>query len=418
MTHNTHPTILMDQKLVNEELIVSIAEVARINVQHCAELFEIPLSVAQRIRDLDAQAQAQPQFDRLLDLATTPAPLWRLSVTSSDLQRMSSRKLAMFSTELETYRPVVARLNRMVIGMLVRYANDPIQAALVCGVSSTVLIKEVQDSACIALLDCAGNPGRPLIETRITQAMLDRFFITCNGQPAEAQLRGLVAATSCSALEFSILDQEIESGAWGARQVFFPQESTPKRTGKIPVFLLKPEDSQLVIKLLAYRVKPIDVERWMADRGLRALQLERLQAELFPHSKDSREVHSIWGNATRRLLATAVLLKQRALIRMGMHPLNALVEAFDFQARHHDQGELLNLSRLLKEVVIPMFSGGSIHLNHCTDCNSVHISNEERISPMDCPVCCLVYRKRLGHQRRWKHYIESHDRIEALPLAA
>ena len=418
MPHHTHTTILMDQKLVNEELIASIAEVARINVQHCADLFEIPLSVARRIRDLEAQGQTQAQSDPLLDLATTPAPLWRLSVTSSDLQRMTSFKLPMFSAELEAYRTVVTRLNRMVIGMLVRYANDPVQAALVCGVSSSTLVKEVQGAACMALLDGAGNPGRPLIETRITDAMLDRFFITCNGQPAEAQLRSLVAATSCSAFEFSILDQEIHSGAWDSRQVFFPSVSNPKRTGKVPVFLLKPEDSQLVIKLLAYRVKPIDVERWMADRGLRALQIERLQSDLFPQPKGGREAQSIWGNATRRLLATAVLLKQRTLIRMGLHPLNALVEAFDFQARHHDPEGLLNLSRLLKEVVIPIFSGGSIHLTHCTDCDSVHISDSERINPMDCPVCCMVYRKRLGHQRRWKDYRESQDRTDTLPLAA
>lgn len=419
MTHTTSAAILTDQKLVNEELIQSIAEVSMINVQHCADLFEIPRSLALRVRDLHVKAQAHPQSDALLDLATTPAPLWRLSLTASDLHLMTSRHSPIFSPELERYRPIVARLNRLVVGMLLRYANNPVEAALVCGVSSMALLRSVQEAACVSLLDCAGNPGRPLIETRITLAMLDRFFITCDGLPADPMLRGMVAKTSCTEPEFSVLAQESDPEGVADRQALFADVTKAKRTGKVPSILLKPEVSQLVMKMLAYRVKPIDVERWVADRGLRTIQIERLQTEFFPKAKDVREPQPIWGNATRRLQATSVLLKQRALISMGFHPLNALVEAFDFHVRHHDADATLSLSRLLKDVVIPMFSGERVRFNHCADCNSVYVSDEARMGPLDCPVCCLVYRKKLGHQRRWKSYVESGGTgAELFPMAA
>lgn len=418
MTHTKSTAILTDQKLVNEELIASIAEVAMINVQHCADLFEIPPSLAQRIRALHAGADTESPQNALMDLSTTPAPLWRLSLSSYDLMRMTCQQSPMFAPELERYRPIVARLNRLVVGMLVRYASEPVQAALVCGVTSHALLKAVQEAACISLLDCAGNAGRPLIETRLSHAMLDRFFITCDGQPVDPGMRAIVAMTSSTEHEFTVLKQEFEVHAASEGSFLAPQAATSRRTGKAPSFLLKPDDGRLVMKMLSYRVKPIDIERCMADRGIRAIQLERLQSELFPKTKDVRDVQPIWSNATRRLEATSVLLKQQALISLGLSPLQALVEAFDFHVQHHDADARLSLPRLLKEVVLPLYSREAVGFEHCQDCDAVYVSYEERMGTLDCPLCCLVYRKKLGHQRRWKNYVESRAGAQTYALAA
>jgi hypothetical protein len=421
MTDTRRTAILTDQKLLNEELVASIAEVALINVQHCADLFEIPRSLALRIKGLHVNGDFSPTHrDVLLDLATTPAPLWRISLSSNDLRQMTSVQSPMFASELEPYRPIVARLNRLVVGMLVRYANDPILAALVCGVTNVSLLHAVQEAACVTLLDCAGNPGRPLLEARITHAMLDRFFITCDGEPADPTLCALVATTTVCESEFSVLERDAEAEAEALRLAspFHPAPLKPKRSGKAPSILLNPEDGQLVVKMLAYRVKPSDIERCLPDRGVRTLQIERLQSELFPKTKDVRDAQQIWASATRRLQATSVLLKQRALIALGLMPLHALVEAFDFHVKYQAPDAMLSLPRLLKDVFAPSQGSQDVRFKHCPDCATVHLSNEHKLGSLECPVCCLVYRKKLGHKRRWKNYLESTDFSEGLPLAA
>jgi hypothetical protein len=108
--------------------------------------------------------------------------------------------------------------------------------------------------------------------------------------------------------------------------------------------------------------------------------------------------------------ATVVLLKQRALIGLGVAPLRALVEAFDFHVRHHAGDALLSLPRLMKDVCTPMQLEEAIRFNHCTECGVVYLSNDDRLGPLDCPTCCMVYRKKLGHKRRWKNYLESVQR--------
>lgn len=419
MTENTRTAILTDQKLLNEELISSIAEVASADVQHCADLFEIPLSLAQRIRDMHKGDGASPHRDLLLDLATTPAPLWRVSLSLNDLRRLNGQPAPMFSRELEAYRPIVARINRMVVGMLVRYAHDPVQAALVCGVTHPAVLNMVQEAACASLLDCAAHLGRPLLEARITHAMLDRFFITCDGEPADPGLRALVAMTAVCESEFAVLVRDTANDMLRHASPYAEEPIKPKRSGKMPSILLKPEDGQLVVKMLSNRVKPIDIERCLPDRGVRTLQIERLQSELFPKTKDVRDAQQIWGSATRRLQATSVLLKQNALMALGLEPVHALVEAFDFHARYQSPDAMLSLPRLMKDVFAPLHGQHLTHFRHCGECESVHLSNEDKSGSLDCPQCCLVYRKKLGHKRRWKNYIESSDLPECgLRLAA
>lgn len=421
MTEKTRTAILTDQKLLNEELIASIAEVASVDLQHCADLFEIPASLAQRIRDMQAGGEgASSHRDLLLDLATTPAPLWRISLSLNDLRRMNDEPAPMFSPELEPYRPVVERLNRMVVGMLVRYAGDPIQAALVCGVTNVAVLHMVQEAACASLLDCAVNLGRPLLEARLTHAMLDRFFITCDGEPAEPGLRALVAMTTVCESEFSVLARDASAEVLQQASPFAAEPLKPRRSGKMPSILLKPEDGQLVVKMLSHRVKPVDIERCLPDRGVRSLQIERLQSELFPRTKDVRDAQQIWGSATRRLQATSVLLKQRALMSLGLEPVHALVEAFDFHANYQASDAMLSLPRLMKDVFAPSQNQHLIRFRHCADCEAVHLSNDDKSGSLECPLCCLVYRKKLGHKRRWKNYVESTepDCRFPLPLAA
>ncbi len=422
MTDPTGTAIRTDQKLLNEELIASIVEVAAINVQHCADLFELPCSVVKRIRDM-AQSPSSPMDDRdmLLDLAMTPAPLWCFSLTVADVRRMLSGTMPMFAAELEPYRHIVVRLNRLVVSMLVRYASEPTQAALVCGVSNAGLFHLVQEAACASLFDVAGNSGRPLIEARLSHALLDRFFMTSDGQTADPTLRALVAMLSVSASEFSVLARDEQAQAL---QRLTPlglskHQSTPnpKRSGKAPSILLNPVDGKLVVQMLAHRVKPCDIERCLPDCGARALQIERLQAVLYPKIKDARDAQQVWASATRRMHATVVLLKQRALIGLGVDPLRALVEAFDFHVRHHAGDAVLSLPRLMKDVFTPMQVEDAIRFNHCKECGVVYLSNDHRIGPLDCPTCCMVYRKKLGHQRRWKNYLQSVQRDQWVAAA-
>ncbi len=418
MTDQAGSAILTDQKLLNEELILSIAEVAAVNVQHCADLFELPRTLVERIRDMaEGTAGLAADRDVLLDLATTPAPLWRFSLSPMDVRRMLSQQSPMFAAELEPYRHIVARLNRLVVGMLVRYASEPVQAALVCGVSNLSLLQLVQGAACATLLDVAGNPGRPLIEARLSHAMLDRFFITCDGKPAVAALRGLIAMTSVCASEFSVLTQDAKAQSLRQATPFGEATSQPKRTGKAPAILLNPIDGKLVVQMLTYRVKPSDIERCLPGRGVRALQIERLQGELFPKAKDVRDALQIWASATRRMHATVVLLQQRTLITLGLDPLRALVEAFDFHVRYHAPDAALSLPRLLKDVFGAVQCQDVVRFNHCAECGVVHLSNEDRLGPLDCPACCLVYRKKLGHKRRWRNYLESTE-SDSFRLAA
>lgn len=417
MTDTHRSAILTDQKLLNEELIASITEVALVNVQHCADLFEIPCSLAQRLRDMHLGCDPLTSgLDGLLELALTPAPLWKFSLSPNDLRRMGTHRSAMFASELEPYRPVVARLNRLVVGMLVRYAHDPVLSALVCGVTDALLLRTVQEAACVTLLDGAGNPGRPLLDVRLTHALLDRFFVTCDAKPAEPGLRALVALTAVCHSDFAVLERDAEAQALHDASPFAREAIRPKRSGKAPAVLLHPEEGNLVIKMLSHRVKPGDIERCLPNRGVGALQIERLQSQLYPDVKHVRDAQQIWASATRRLHATCVLLNQRALMALGMPPLTALVEAFDFHVQHQVSQVAVGLPRLLKDVFAPMNTAGPVRFNRCVDCQAVHLSNENKLGSLDCPLCCLVYRKKLGHKRRWKAYRASSS--ENLPLAA
>ena len=89
-----------DQKILNEELIGGIVEVARRNPQHAADLFGIALGVAVRLAEL-----SDAQID---DLSTTSVALWRARLAPADVRQLAARQ-PMAAPELEPYRPVVSR---------------------------------------------------------------------------------------------------------------------------------------------------------------------------------------------------------------------------------------------------------------------------------------------------------------------
>src|SRR3954469_6810327 len=121
-----------DQKTLNEELIEGLVEVAQRNPQHAVELFGVSLGVAIRLA-----AMPDAQLD---DLATTPVALWRPALTERLIRRLPERQ-AMPTPAHEVYRPVVERINRLVLATFVRYADDPVSAALVCDVADAGAVR-------------------------------------------------------------------------------------------------------------------------------------------------------------------------------------------------------------------------------------------------------------------------------------
>ena len=111
-----------DQKTLNEELIEGVVEVAQRNPQHAVELFGVSLGVAIRLA-----AMPDAQLD---DLATTPVALWRPALTERLIRRLPERQ-PMPTPAHEVYRSVVERINRLALATFVRYADDPVSAALV-----------------------------------------------------------------------------------------------------------------------------------------------------------------------------------------------------------------------------------------------------------------------------------------------
>jgi len=382
-----------DQKTLNEELIQGLVEVARRNPQHAVELFGVSLGVAIRVAALpDAQ---------LDDLATTPVALWRPALTERMVRRLSVRT-AMPTPAHEVYRSVIERLNRLVLVTFVRYADDPVTAALVCDVADPATVRALNELPAFAFLEWGGNPGTPLITPTLTDALLDRL-LRSDDDAVEPALRGLFALSQACELEYAHLRDTVrqEAVAWQAGD----RAEVVRRSGRPPASFVMPRTAALVLTMLRHQMRPSEVELNVSD--IRAAQLRGIAETLNPRPKRdkgaprdrTRDHRDLWGSAHRRLTATAIFRLQRRLVAGGFEPFEAMVRAYDYYASAHDADCGVSLSRLLKDVLTPMREGTDAHVSHCAKCGVVHLAHEEKSGIIECPVCVLSRAGRFGQRR-------------------
>jgi len=396
-----------DQKTLNEELIAGLVEVAQRNPQHAVELFGVSLGVAIRLAALsDAQ---------LDDLATTPVALWRPALTERLVRRLPERQ-PMLSPAHESYRGIVERINRLVLATFVRYADDPILAALVCDVADPLVIRALQELPAFAFLEWGGNAPTPLIVPCLTDPLLDRL-LRHEEDPVEPLLRGLIALTQACEQEFAHLRDAVlhEGRAWRAAE----RAAVVRRSGRPPASFLMPGTSALILTMLRHQMRPSEVEERLLDvSDVRAAQLRGIAETLNPRIRRekgaprdrSRDHRDLWGSAQRRLSATAIFRLQRRLVASGVDAFESMVRAYDYFASTYDADCGVSLSRLLKDVFTPMREGTDTHLSHCTKCGVVHLSHEEKTSIIECPVCVLSRAGRYGPRR------PRPDRLDPVPF--
>ena len=385
-----------DQKTLNEELIEGLVEVAQRNPQHAVELFGVPLGVAMRLA-----AMPDAQID---DLATTPVALWRPALTERTVRRLPEWR-PMLTPDHEVYRPLVKRINRLALATFVRYADDPANAALVCGITDADVVRALQDLPAFAFLEWGGNPGALLIAPRLTDAMIDRLLRN-DDDSVEPGLRGLFALVQCCEEEGALLRRAVqqESQAWRAAE----RAETAKRAGRPPSSFLMPATSSLILTMLRHQMRPTEVEdHLLAVSDVRAVQLRSIAEVLNPKPKRdkgaprdrTRDNRDLWGSAHRRLSATAIFMLQRRLVDIGVEAFEAMVRAYDYYAIAYDPDFGVTLSRLLKDVFSPMREGADTHLSHCAKCGVVHLAHDEKSGIIECPVCVLARTGKFGQRR-------------------
>lgn len=382
-----------DQKILNEELVNAVVEVARRHPQHAAELFDIPVGVAMRLVTL-----TEAQLD---DLATTPVALWRPRLDADQVRQLCARR-PMASVEFEGYRPVIERLNRLALATFVRWADDPAEAALVCDLSEPSTLAALQDLPAFAAIEWGGNPGVPLVTPLFGEAAIDRL-LRGEGDAVEPVLRGLVAFTQRSEPEFEALDAEL------ARQgVVVPAPVVAKRSGRPVSSFLMPATSSLILTMLRHGMRPSEIEeQLLASNDVRAVQLRGIAEAVNPRPRRpkgaprdrSRDQRDLWGSAQRRLTATAVWLLHRRLLAAGLMPIEAIVRAYDYYASFHDTACGVTLSRMIRDVYQPLRERGDTHLGWCGKCGVVHLAHEEKAGVIECPVCVLARAGRYGTRR-------------------
>jgi hypothetical protein len=386
-----------DQKILNEELVGGIVDVARRNPQHAAELFGVPLGVALRMVTL-----TESQLD---DLATTPVALWRPRIDAARVHRLSERR-PMASPEFEAYRPVLERLNRLALATFVRYADDPVEAALVCDLSDRDTIVALQELPAFASMEWGGNPGVPLVSPVLGEPAIDRLVRT-EGEAVDPPLRGLLAFAHRSEPEFEGLHEQLQAEVAEAASSD-PPASVPKRSGRPVSNFLMPDTSALIVMMLRHQMRPSEVEEHMLPTSdVRAVQLRGIAETLNPRPKRakgaprdrSRDHRDLWGSAHRRLTATAIWLLHRRLVAAGIDAFEALIRAYDYYTGTYDPACGVSLSRMIKDVFAPMRTGLDTRLSHCLKCSVVHVSHDEKAGIIECPVCVLARAGRFGARR-------------------
>ena len=395
-----------DQKTLNEELLEGLVEVAQRNPQHAVELFGISLGVAIRLA-----AMPDAQLD---DLATTPVALWRPALTER-LIRLLPERQPMPSPAHEVYRSVVERINRLVLATFVRYADDPISAALVCDVADPDAIRALRELPAFAFLEWGGNAGTPLIVPCLTDALLDRLLRT-EEDAVEPHLRGLLALSHACEQEFAHLCDALqhEARAWRTAS----RAEVVRRSGRPPATFLMPGTSSLILTMLRHQMRPSEVEERLMKASVRATQLRGIAEALNPKAKRekgaprdrSRDHRDLWGSAQRRLTATGIFRLQRRLVASGVEAFEAMVRAYDYYATTYDPDCGVSLSRLLKDVFNPLREGSETHLSHCAKCGVIHLAHEEKSGIIECPVCVLSRAGKYGQRR------PRPDRLDPVPF--
>ena len=401
-----------DQKTLNEELVEGLVEVALRNPQHAVELFGVSLGVAIRLA-----AMPRAQLD---DLATTPVALWRPALTERLIRRLPERQ-PMPTPAHEIYRPVLERINRLVLATFVRYADDPINAALVCDVADPQAIRALRELPAFAFLEWGGNPGSSLIVPCLSDALLDRLLRT-EEDSVEAGLRGLFALCQADEAEFAHLRESVarEAHAWGGAT----RAEVTRRSGRPPSSFLMPGTSALILMMLHHQMRPTEVEEGLLNvrdvSDVRAAQLRGIAEAINPKPKRipgeprdrSRDNRDLWGSAQRRFAATAIFRLQRRLVASGLESFEAMVRAYDYYASTYDPDCGVSLSRLLKDVFTPLREGADTHLGHCVKCGIVHLAHEERSGIIECPACVLSRAGKFGQRR------PRVDRFDPVPYRA
>jgi len=301
---------------------------------------------------------------------------------------------------------VVERINRLALATLVRHTADPYAAALICGISEPSLAHALQELPAFALMEWGGNPGGPLIATRLSEPLVDRL-LRGEGESVEPELRGLLAFQEADDVEFARLQAAITADAAPAQGG--DAARAPKRSGRPAANFLMPATSDLILTMLRHQMRPSEVEdRMLATTDVRAVQLRGISESLNPRPKRpkgaprdrSRDHRDLWGSAQRRMTATAIFRLQRRLIEAGIEPFAAMVRAYDYFVSTYDRHCGVSLSRLLRDVYSALRSPeAETHLCHCPKCGVVHLSHDEKAGIIECPVCVLARAGKFGTRR-------------------
>lgn len=401
-----------DQKTLNEELIAGVVEIAKTHPQHAVELFGIPHGVATRLAAL-----SDTQLD---DLATTPVALWTPVLTESQVRRLPERT-AMPTPAFEPWRPVTERINRLALATFVRYADDRANAALVCDLRVRGVIRALQELPAFAFLEWGGNAGVPLVQPRLSDAMLDRL-LRADQSPVEPGLRGLAAFVQATDAEFAtlhcVVQEEVKRYEAAAEAT---RSALVKRAGRPASNFLMPHTSSLILMMLRHQMRPTEVEdRLLATNDVRAAQLRGIAETLNPRPRRppgaprdrSRDHRDLWGSAYRRLTATAIFRLQQRLVEVDVEPFEAMVRAFDYYVRTYEAECGVTLSRMIRDVFSALREGTETHLSHCSKCGIVHLSHDEKAGIIECPVCVLARAGKFGQRRPRPERVDRNERTD------
>lgn len=407
MSQNSlHAACVIDQKDLNETVIGAVATVARQNIHHCAELFGLPVRLAQRFASMAVQSDDRhAEVDPLEDLATTPTALWRVRLTARDIADMQRGTPAASAPHLDRYRPVIRQLNEQVAMLLLRYASQPRLVALMCGLHGREAIAAMSAASCSTLVQSAGQLLRPLAALTINETYLDRVFSTATGYPVEPGLRALLARTLCTWDDCVVLTTGVE------REIAEPRPVRVTKIGRPTAVFLPPGEADTIRQLIAHGVStPVILQFTQSE--VNSAQVRRLRqtadrhaplhvaAEpaptglVLPRTHDSNA--AVWGSAVRRMMLAAIFAHQRVLVALGLPPHAAFVDAFEFHTLHHrDPLNPLSLSRLISALFSPL-RDGLVHLGHCSECGTLHLAHDGHHNGIECPACALAKFNKLG----------------------
>jgi hypothetical protein len=326
------------------------------------------------------------------------------------------------SPVFEPWRRVTERINRLALATFVRYADDSVSAALVCDLRDRGVIQALQDLPAFAFLEWGGNPGVPLVQPRLSEALLDRL-LRADESSVEPGLRGLAALTQSTEAEFVALRGTVQEDARrSGTPPGTPQGVRVKRAGRPASNFLMPATSSLILMMLRHQMRPAEVEdRLLATNDVRAAQLRAIAETLNPRPRRppgaprdrSRDHRDLWGSAHRRLTATAIFRLQQRLVDAGVEPFEAMVRAFDYYVCTYDADCGVSLSRMLRDVFTALREGTETHLAHCAKCGVVHLSHDEKAGIIECPVCVLARAGKFGQRRPRAERVGPPDGMEA-----